>query len=130
VEQLYRVVQKATEMRPRQDIRVRTLQPVKIGNTLPETFETACVLDLSERGVFLHAAKLAPVDQRLSLQIDLNHMIIPVEAEVIYCYRTPTGPYLQAGMGLRFVRIDPEDQGYIRQFVREEVTRGIMPGNA
>jgi CheY-like chemotaxis protein len=130
VEQLYRVVQKATETRPRKDIRIRTLQPVKIGSVLPETFETACVLDLSERGVFLHAAKPAPVDQRLSLQIDLNHMIIPVEAEVIYSYRTPTGPYLQAGMGLRFVQIDPEDQGYIRQFVRDEVTRGIVPGNA
>jgi CheY-like chemotaxis protein len=129
-EQLYRSVQKATETRPRKDIRVRTLQPVKIHNSFPETFETACILDLSECGMFLHATKPTPVNTQLSLQIDLNRMIIPVEAMVVYSYRTPTGPYLQGGMGLKFLKIDPQDQGYIRQFIREEVMRGMTVGSA
>ncbi len=129
-EQLYRTVQKATEVKPRKDIRIRTLQPVKIGQSLPETFEAACILDLSERGVFLHAMKQPPVNATLSLHIDLNHVIIPVEAVVVYSYQAPGGPSPRVGMGLEFVKIAPEDQGYIRQFIRDEVTRGIAPVSA
>jgi len=129
-EQLFRIVQKATEMRPRKDIRVRTLHPVKINKTLPESFETACALDLSERGAFLHAEKSAPIDTALSLQIDLNRIIIPVEAVVVYSHKTPLGPYLQAGMGIEFAQITADDQAYIRQFVRQEITRGVVSGHA
>ncbi len=129
-EQLYRTVQKATEVKPRRNIRIRTLQPVKINQSFPETFDTACVLDISERGVFLHAEKITPVNARLSLHIDLNRVIIPVEAVVVYSHRMPGETSPRIGMGLEFTKIDPEDQGYIRQFIREEVTRGIAPASA
>jgi len=129
-ETLYRVVQDAVEKKPRTHMRVRTLQPVKVNNVLPESFENACVLDLSERGMFLQSSKPAAVNARLSLQIDLNHTIIPVEAVVVYSYKTAGRSYLQARMGLEFVRIEVIDQEYIRQFIRNEVMRGILPGNA
>jgi hypothetical protein len=30
-------------------------------------------------------------------------------------------------MGLKFISIAPEDRDFIRQFIREEVTKGIKP---
>jgi hypothetical protein len=33
-------------------------------------------------------------------------------------------------MGLKFVRITPEDREFIRQYIREEITRGVTPSSA
>jgi hypothetical protein len=30
-------------------------------------------------------------------------------------------------MGIKFIAVAPEDQEFIRQFIREEVTKGIKP---
>jgi DNA-binding response OmpR family regulator len=129
-ERLYQAVQAATESRPRACIRLRTTHPVKVEDLTFVGLENASTLDLSERGMFLRTAEPAAVSTRLALRIDLNGRHIPVEAVVIYSYRTAGGPYLQPGMGLEFVRIAPRDQALIRQFVQTEVTRGINPGHA
>jgi len=129
-ERLYQAVQTATENRPRACIRLRTTHPVRVQDLLLDGIEGASTLDLSERGMFLRTTEPAVVNTRLSLHLDLNGHPIPLESVVIYSYRTAGGPYLQPGMGLEFVRISPRDQALIRQFVKTEVTRGIMPGQA
>jgi hypothetical protein len=77
--------------------------------------------------MFLRTLRPAPLDTRLSLQIGLNDRIIAIEAVVRSSYRTGGGPYNEPGMGLQFVRTAPQDQEIIRQFIRNEVTRGIKP---
>jgi len=129
-EKLYLAVQSATETRPRKNIRLKTTMPVKVDGLPVTDSKSTYASDLSERGMFLQCAEPAAVNTRLSLQIDLNGHSIPVQAAVVYSYRTPGGSYLQPGMGLEFNRIAPNDQELIRRYVRNEITRGIAPGNA
>jgi hypothetical protein len=89
--------------------------------------DDACVSVLSEHGMFLRTLRPALLDTRLSLQISLNDRIIAIEAVVRSSYRIGEGPYNEPGMGLQFVRTSPQDQELIRQFIRNEVTRGITP---
>jgi len=129
-ELLYRAVQAAVEAKPRSHIRIRTLQPVKVDDMPINDFEGVCTTELSERGMFLRTKSPAAVNTRLSIQIYLYGQIIVVEAVVIYSDGAGAGPYREPGMGLQFVRIAPKDQELIRQFIRNEVMRGIGPGNA
>jgi len=129
-ELLYRAIQSAVEIKPRMNIRIRTIQPVKVNNMPLDDLEGAYTLDLSERGMFLRTKSPAALNTRLSLHIDLNGQMVPVEAAVLYSDRIGKGPYQEPGMGLGFVRIEPQDQEFIRQFIRNEVMRGITSGNA
>jgi CheY-like chemotaxis protein len=126
-EQLFRAVEAAVETTPRTSIRIRTSLPVTVNNMPLVEVEGACVSVLSEHGMFLRTLRPAPLDTRLSLQIGLNDRIIAIEAVVRSSYRTGGGPYNEPGMGLQFVRTAPKDREIIRQFIRNEVTRGIKP---
>ena len=129
-ETLYRVVQVAVEKNPRSCMRVRTTKPVKVNDERHDTFYGAYTLDLSERGMFLRTVNSAPLNTALSLQIDLNGRIIPAVAEVLYSCKEGTGPYQEPGIGLKFSRIEPKDQEFLRIFIQNEVMRGIRPSNA
>lgn len=129
-ETLYRVVQVAVEKNPRSCMRVRTNQLVKVCDVRHDSIYDAHTLDLSERGMFLRTISLASVHARLSLQLDLDGRIIPTEAEVLYNCREGEGPYQEAGVGLKFNRIEPKDQEFLRKFIKAEVMRGITSGNA
>jgi len=125
-ERLYRAVQKEVERTPRTCIRIQMLLPVKITSMPGEAYRT-CMLDLSERGIFLACEEPAAVNTRLSLLINLNGRLIPVEATVLQVIQHSEGPHLQAGMALEFVQIALEDKEAIRQFIRDDVMRGIEP---
>jgi len=129
-DQLYRAVQALVETHPRTNIRIRTLLPVQVHTNPLTGIEGACTLDLSEHGMFLRTTRPAPVNTRLVFQINLYGQIIRAEGVVLYSNRTAGTPYTEPGMGLEFVRITQEDQDFIRQFIRNEVMRGIIPGVA
>jgi DNA-binding response OmpR family regulator len=126
-ESLFRAVQAAVETTPRENIRIRTRLPVTVNDLQIEPEEGECVSMLSERGMFLRTKSVAAVNMRLSFQLDLNRTLITAEAIVLYRYPTGGGPYQEPGMGLEFVRISPKDRELIRQFIRNEITRGIAP---
>jgi len=126
-ELLFRAVQAAVETTPRANIRIRTRLPVTVNNLQLDRLEGECVSMLSERGMFLRTKSIAAVDTRLSFQLDLNHAFITAEAIVLYSYPIGGGPYHEPGMGLEFVGITPKDRELLRQFIRNEVTRGIAP---
>ena len=129
-ELLYQAVQAAVETRPRTCIRLRTFLPVEVNNLSLDYLDGTCTSMLSERGMFMRTATPFEVNTRLSLEIDLRDQTIVVDAVVLYSHRTAKGPCREPGMGLEFVRIEPNDQEHIRQFIRNEVTQGIAPGNA
>jgi len=129
-ELLYRTVQAIIEPTPRKNMRVQTMQPVKVTNTPRDEREGIYTLDLSEQGMFVRTAEPAPLHTRLSLQLDLEGQTIPVEAAVLYQCRGDADPYHEPGMGLGFVQITQEDQEYLRKFILEEVMRGIPHGHA
>jgi DNA-binding response OmpR family regulator len=127
-ELLYRAVQAIIEKTPRMNMRIRTIQPVKVSNMPIDDPEGAYTLDLSEHGMFLRTWTPAALNTRLSLQIDLNGRLVPLEAAVLYSDRTGKGHYHEPGMGLGFVQIDKKDRECIRQFIMHEIERGISPG--
>jgi CheY-like chemotaxis protein len=123
-EDLYQAVQRTIETTPRTHLHVRTFLPLKVNNVSLDCPEGVCTTDLSELGMFVRMKDPYDVGTRLVAEIELNGHSTAVEAVVIYSYRTNDGPYHEPGMGLEFVKITPQDQGLIRQFIRDKVTLG------
>ncbi|MFA5073325.1 MAG: PilZ domain-containing protein [Nitrospirota bacterium] len=129
-ETLYRIVQVAVEKNPRSCMRIRTVQPVKVNDTRHDSFYGAYTLDLSKKGMFLRTVHSAALHSQLLLELDLNEVVIPLEAEVLYCCHADEGPYKESGIGLKFTQIKPKDQDYIDQFIKEKIARGVIQGTA
>lgn len=127
VEKLYQAVQAAVETTPRANIRIRAALSVTVNDLPLDGHPGPHAVVLSERGMFLPTNTPAPVDTRLSLRIEFNNIRIFAEAITLYSHRTFCGPYQEPGMGIEFSRIAQKDQERLRQFIRNEVTRGIMP---
>lgn len=126
-EELYRTVQAAIEATPRSSIRIRTKLSVSVNNVPLDCIEGECASILSEHGVYVRTLGPYPRDDRLALEMNINGRVVLADAVVLHSHRPGEGPFMEPGMGLKFIRIAPEDQEFIRQFIREEVSRGIVP---
>jgi CheY-like chemotaxis protein len=124
-EDLYRVVQVATEPMPRMNIRVNTKLSVTVNNQAVECIEGECASVLSEHGVYVRTLDPQPLNTKLPVRIHLASGPITADAVVIYSHQPGNAPLDEPGMGLQFVRISSQDQERIRHFIRDEVTRGI-----
>jgi len=129
-EMLYHAVQQAIEKNPRTCMRVHVTHPVKVNDSWHDCFYGAYTVDLSERGIFLRTMNPARVKSQLMLQLALPGRVINTEAEVLYSCKEGEGPFKESGIGLKFTRIELRDQEHIRNFIREEVTRGIIPSHS
>jgi len=126
-EDLYRIVQLTIENTPRENIRIYTRLPVMVNNNpLDCGGEGDCATVLSAHGMYVRTLNPSAVGSRLSLKIIVKGMTIAFEAVVLYSHRFGEGPFKEPGMGLKFISIAPKDQGFIRQFIKEEVTKGIQ----
>jgi CheY-like chemotaxis protein len=126
-EELYRTVQSAIEPTPRQNIRIHTMLSVIVDGKPLDCVEGECASVLSEHGMYVRTLRPYSAKTRLPVQLVIKGRSIPVEAEVLYCHKFGEGPFKEPGMGLKFVRVAPQDQELIRQFIREELVKGI-PG--
>lgn len=126
-EELYRTVQAAIEATPRSSIRIRTRLSVSVNNVPLDCVEGECASVLSEHGLYVRTLSPYPRDDRLALEMNINGRVVFADAAVLHSHRFGEGPLGEPGMGLTFIRIAPEDQEFIRQFIREEVSRGILP---
>ncbi len=124
-ENLYQVVQKAIEPTPRQNIRIHTMMPVIVNGKPLDCVEGECASVLSEHGMYIRTLRPYEVHTRLPVQIIVRKKTIAVEAVVLYCHKFGEGPFKEPGMGVKFVTISPQDQALIREFIREEVNRGM-----
>ncbi len=127
-EELYRAVQKAVESTPRQNIRIHTFMPVIVNGKPLDCVEGECASVLSEHGIYIRTLQPYPVHTLLPLQLVIKNQPINIEAVVLYCHKFGEGPFKEPGMGLKFVKIAPQDQERIRLYIREEVMRGMPPG--
>lgn len=129
-ETLHWAVQVAVEKTPREKIRIKTPLTLKVNN-IPFAYPAGiCTATLSERGVFLPTEKPAVVDTRVSLQLSLSGQTITIDAVIIYSYPPERRQEHEPGMGLEFVKITPQDQELIRQYIHDEVLLHITPGNS
>jgi len=130
VENLYTAVQAAIESRPRKNLRITTVLPVTVNGVLLSRDAGECATVLSEHGIYIRTLKPAVVNTRLTVTILVKNRLVTVDAVVLYTYGHGQGLFKEPGMGLKFVRIDPEDREFIRQYIREEITKGVAPSAA
>lgn len=124
-EALYRTVQKAIEKNPRSTMRVRTVLPVKVYGEQCDSLYGAYTLALSAGGMFLRTMNPVSENTQICLEFDLNGRSIAAETVVLYNCQAHGGSCDESGIGLRFVEISPKDQDTIRQFIHNEVMKGI-----
>ncbi len=124
-EELYRTVQAEIEPTPRQNIRIHTFLSVIVDGKPLDCVEGECASVLSEHGMYVRTLRPYSSNTRLSVQIVIKGRAIPVEAVVLYSHKFGEGPFKEPGMGLKFVRVAPQDRELIREFIREELMKGV-----
>ncbi len=125
-EELYRTVQEIIEPRPRGWIRIDTRLPVSLNNVRLDCSEGACAVDLSENGIYVPTREPYPNNKRVTVQIGIKNRTISATAAVLHSHSAAEGPQKEPGMGLKFVSIAPQDQDFIRKFIRDEVNRDVQ----
>lgn len=125
-EALYRTVQVAIEKNPRANLRVKTVLPVKVHGK-QDALYGAYTLALSTGGMFLRTMNPVSVNSEMSVEFDLNGRAIAVETVVVYNCQGRGGSCEEPGVGLRFVDISSQDRNMIRDFIMNEVMKGLPP---
>jgi CheY-like chemotaxis protein/Tfp pilus assembly protein PilZ len=124
---LYAAIQKATESQPRRYIRLNTCLNVIVGEE--KAAEQSVISDyitaLSEQGMYVSTLKPRAVGTQIPITIFLEGTRIKVEGSVLYSFQQGGGPLKTPGMGIRFTRIEPEDEARIKIFIRKELTKGL-----
>jgi CheY-like chemotaxis protein len=124
-EELFRVVQAVIEPRPRANIRIDVRLPVSVNNVPVICPEGGCLIDLSEQGMHLPMNKPYPSKGRIAVQLQIKDRTIFAEGTIQYSHAAGSGRHQEPGIGLKFIQIAPQDQDFIRKFIREEVTRDL-----
>ncbi len=127
VEDLYRAVQAAIETTPRSNIRIETRLTVSVNNVPLDCIEGECASVLSEHGMYVRTREPHDRNEHVTVEMNINGRVIPAEATVLYSHRYGDGPFSEPGMGLKFLRMAPEDHAFIREFIREDVMREVSP---
>ncbi len=127
VEDLYLAVQRAIETTPRSNIRIETRLTVSVNNVPLDCIEGECASVLSEHGIYIRTREPHNQNEHISLEININGRVIPVEAMVLYSHRHDDGPFAEPGMGLKFLNIAPEDHAFIKGFIRDDVMKEVSP---
>jgi CheY-like chemotaxis protein/Tfp pilus assembly protein PilZ len=124
---LYAAIQKATESQPRQYIRLNTTLNVIVGDDKIAEYTGSgdYITALSEHGMYISTAKPKPIGLQIPITILLEDMKIKVEGMVLYSFQRGQGPLRTPGMGIKFVRISPEDQKVIKVYIKREITKGL-----
>jgi CheY-like chemotaxis protein len=121
-EDLFRAVQNAVEQHRRGTLRVHARLTVLVNDRPVDCVDGTCSSILSEHGMYLCTIKPYPRDARLSLQMSLNGRIISADGVVLYSHQFGEGPLGEAGMGIKFSRMDPHDRNYLRSFIHNKLT--------
>lgn len=126
-EMLYRTLQSVSESIPRAHIRLTTLLKVIIGDgtVVGGMSRTEYAIAISEGGMYVRTFYPQPQGALTPVRIFFTDQEIRAKAIVLYSYATETGPYKQAGMGMKFVEMSDSDRAAIRSFIKDELTRNI-----
>jgi len=124
IEKLILVVESVIANEPRRKIRVTTALRAELIGELGPAY--GLVTSLSETGMFFRTLDPYPVHSRLMINFDIKGRLITVEAEVVYTCTLDEGPFKEPGMGIKFVKVNPDEQDIIKAFVREEVGKHIV----
>jgi CheY-like chemotaxis protein len=120
-EDLFRTVQAALDPAPRPSLGRHKTVPVIVNNVPLDCVEGECASIISEQGMFIRTLKPHPPKSHVDVRIDLAGRTIAAEAVVLYSHRFGEGPFGEPGMGIKFARIAPQDQEFLRLFIHNEI---------
>jgi len=127
IETLYKAIQAALESAPRQTIRIETSLRVEVGDgTAPggavrQEYATA----LSEGGLYIKSLAPEPVNMVIPLKLFINDRVIKATAAVLYSSTKIGGQHKEPGMGMKFVTISMEDRAFVRDYIKEQISKGL-----
>lgn len=118
-EKLFLIIESAVVKGPRRNIRI--ISALRADLSGEHGSAEGVVTNISETGIFFRTLDPHPVNSRLTVNFELKGEPITVEAEVVYNCIFDEGPFKEPGMGMKFVKIRPEDQAAIKTFIREQI---------
>jgi CheY-like chemotaxis protein len=126
-DELYRVIQAATESVPRRTIRIATALQVQVGDASRpgETIRTETITSLSDGGLFIKTLTPEPAHTVLPLVITIRNKTLRVNSVVLYGSSQEGVDQKEPGMALRFADISSDDKKFIQDFVQEELMKGM-----
>jgi hypothetical protein len=80
---------------------------------------------LSEYGMFIRMYEPQDLHAIIPISFKLKDQIISLEAVVLYSYALEASPFREPGIGVKFVKISPEDHAFIKQYILEQIQEGI-----
>jgi hypothetical protein len=75
-------------------------------------------LRLVKKTLFYEPRQLNTV---VKADLEIRDKTIKLEAVVLYSFELETSPFKEPGMGMKFVKIGPEDQGFIKSSILEQI---------
>ncbi len=125
VDELYRLVQEIIEPRTRTSLRLDARLDVSINGVPLVCPEGPCRIDLSEHGMYVPTDKPLAPGKKMDVEIRIKNRNISAEGVVLHRNTVGQGRRNASGMGIMFVKIDPQDQLVIRDFIRKEFSEGL-----
>jgi two-component system chemotaxis response regulator CheY len=125
---LYKTIQAATELTPRENIRIHTSLKVVLDEGTPGgggAERTERATSISEGGLYLQTFSPKPQHVVTPIRIFIGEREIRAKAEVLYTLALEDGPFKEPGMAIKFVELSDDDKNYLRSFIKEQVTSGI-----
>lgn len=124
-DELYAIIQQATETNPRRYTRLHTCLSVMFGDDRERARSMIdCVTAVSENGMYLSTSKPLPTGMHLVMTLFLGSIEIRVEGVVLYSFDAE-GPTGTPGMGIKFINMNSEDRGLLHTFIKKELTHDI-----
>jgi len=115
-EKFYQAIQAALGMTMRKNMRIKTSLLARLDGV-----EEGIVSVLSEYGMFFPTEEPRPLETGVKVDLAIGDKTVKLEAVVLYSYELETSPFKEAGMGMKFVTISPEDQAFIKAYIFEQI---------
>ncbi len=115
-ENFNQAIQAALGMTRRKNIRIRTSLLARLDGV-----EEGIVSVLSEFGMFFPTEEPRPLNAIVTVELEIGDKTVKLEAVVLYSFELETSPFKEAGMGLKFMKISPDDHAFIRSHLLEQL---------
>jgi uncharacterized protein (TIGR02266 family) len=88
-------------------------------------FVTSYMLNISKGGLFLKTDNAYPLDTIVFLRFTMPGDTQPIETEgkVVWCNNNQRKGYFPLGMGIKFLKLEPNDAEKIKKFVGEHLSQ-------
>ena len=66
------------------------------------------------------------MNARVAVEVPIWERTVRLEAKVLYTVSFEDGPFREPGIGMKIVKIGPEDSALIKAFILDQISEGII----